>query len=307
MKILLVEDSAVDRLKVETCLKEWGMEYIAVGHGNEAADILQRPDPPDMALLDWVLPGKDGIELCKLIRKIGASGNYIYTVMLTSKSRKQNLLTAMDAGADDYLAKPVTASELRARILVGKRLIELHQSLKFAATHDFLTGLMNRCEILTALRREFSRSGREGRPTVLILADIDHFKQTNDLFGHGVGDIALKEVARRLQMDLRTYDLVGRYGGEEFLIILPGCDLQIGIRRADEIRKLVSKSPIDAGGQEIAATVSMGVTVTCSDLDHTLEELLHEADMALYAAKNNGRNRVEAFARPTKHTKHATS
>lgn len=302
MKILLVEDSAIDRHKVETCLKGWGMEYEAVGNGDEAAEILQRSDPPDMALLDWMLPGKDGIELCKLIRKISANGTYIYTVMLTSKSRKQDLLTAMDAGADDYLSKPVNASELRARILVGKRLLDLHHSLKFAATHDFLTGLMNRCEILAALQREFSRSGREGRPAVLILADIDHFKQTNDSCGHGVGDVVLKEVTRRLKLDLRPYDLVGRYGGEEFLIILPGCDLNVGTRRADEIRKLVSKTSIEAGGQKICTTVSMGVTVTCSSMDHTVEELLREADVALYAAKNNGRNRVEAFTAAAKHT-----
>ena len=300
MKILLVEDSVIDRRKVEACLKEWSLDYIVVDSGTEAAQILEQPDPPNMALLDWVLPGIDGIELCRKIRKIGTQGTYIYTVMLTSKNRKQDLLTAMEAGADDYLAKPVNASELRARILVGKRILDLQQSLKFAATHDVLTDLMNRSEIMAALEREFSRSGREGRPAVVILADIDHFKQVNDSMGHAAGDAVLKEVAHRLKMDLRPYDVVGRYGGEEFLTILPGCELQVGLRRANEIRALVSKSPVATAFGTAAITVSMGVTVSCSNTDHTVADVLHQADMALYAAKKNGRNKVEAFT-PTAH------
>jgi len=300
MKILLVEDSVIDRRKVEACLKEWGLEYVVAESGTEAATILDQPDPPSMALLDWVLPGMDGIELCRKIRQMGTRDTYIYTVMLTSKNRKQDLLTAMEAGADDYLAKPVNASELRARILVGKRIVELQQSLKFAATHDVLTDLMNRSEILVALEREFSRSGREGRPAVIILADIDHFKQTNDSMGHAAGDAVLKEVARRLKMDLRPYDVVGRYGGEEFLIILPSCELQVGMRRANEIRALVAKSPIATAFGTTTAAVSMGVTVSCGNTDHTVADVLHQADMALYSAKKNGRNRVEAFT-PTAH------
>jgi diguanylate cyclase (GGDEF)-like protein len=296
MKILLVEDSAIDRRKVATCLKDWGLDYVVVESGLEAAKILEQPDPPSMALLDWVLPGVDGIELCRKIRKIGTQGAYIYTVMLTSKNRRQDLLTAIEAGADDYLAKPVNASELRARILVGKRILDLQQSLKFAATHDVLTDVINRSEILAALEREFSRSGREGRPAVIILADIDHFKQTNDSMGHAAGDAVLKEVARRLKMDLRPYDVVGRYGGEEFLIILPGCELPVGVRRANEIRTLVAKSPIAMAFGTTSATVSMGVTVSCGNTDHTVADVLHQADMALYSAKKNGRNRVEAFA-----------
>ncbi len=300
MRILVVEDSAIDRRKVGGYLKDWGLDHIIVGTGTEAVEILARPDPPTMALLDWMVPEIDGIELCRRIRALGVTGSYIYTVMLTSRNRKQDLLTAMEAGADDYLSKPVNADELRARILAGKRILDLQQSLKFAASHDALTGLLNRAEILEALHREFSRSCREGRPAALILADIDHFKRTNDSMGHHTGDIVLKEVARRLKMDLRDYDMVGRYGGEEFLLILPGCDLRVGVRRANEIRALVSKGPIVTPLGTSTPTVSMGVTVMSSGDDHTIADLLQQADVAMYQAKKNGRNRVEVFASSAK-------
>jgi two-component system cell cycle response regulator len=301
MKILLVEDSYLERHRVGGYLADWGLEYLAVGSGTEAVKLLEGPDPPSMALLDWMLPGLDGIDVCRRIRK-GASTPYIYTVMLTAKNRKQDLLLAMEAGADDYLAKPVDPSELRARIMAGKRILELQQSLSFAATHDFLTNQLNRSEILAALEREFSRSGREGKPATLIMADIDHFKRINDTLGHAAGDEVLKEVARRLKMDLRPYDVVGRYGGEEFLIILPGCDLTVGARRADEVRNLVAKDAIVTPSGTTSATVSMGVTVTSPARDHVVSDLLHEADVSMYAAKKNGRNRVEVFSAAARQT-----
>jgi diguanylate cyclase (GGDEF)-like protein len=300
MKILLVEDSAVDRHNIGSYLKEWHLDYSAVESGTKALKILEGPNPPTMALLDWLLPGMDGIELCRRIRARGGNGRYIYTVMLTAKNRKQDLLTAMAAGADDYLAKPVDASELRARIMVGKRILDLQQSLSFAATHDFLTDLLNRSEIVDALQREISRSEREGRPATVIMADVDHFKQINDTLGHAAGDTVLREIAERLKSDLRPYDLAGRYGGEEFLLILPGCDLATGTRRADEIRRLVERDPISTGCGTRDLTVSMGVTVTPTTRGQSLAAILQQADSALYAAKNNGRNRVEAFAGATR-------
>lgn len=295
MKIMLVEDSAIERREIAGHLQSWNLEFNVAKNGTDAWRILQGEDPPNLVLLDWMLPELDGIELCRRIRTLGGNGTYIYTVMLTAKYRKSHLLTAMAAGADDYLGKPVDASELRARILVGKRILELQQSLRFAATHDFLTKLFNREEILASLRREIARSEREQRPTTIILADLDHFKAVNDSLGHAAGDMVLKEVAERLRADLRAYDLVGRYGGEEFLLILPNCNLAVGRRRADEIRGFISKAPVITTFAKMPVTVSMGVAAT--DLTKTVsaESLLQQADWALYRSKKNGRNRVEEF------------
>jgi two-component system cell cycle response regulator len=295
MKIMLVEDSAFERRQIGGYLKTWNLEFTIAKDGAEAWRVLQGPDPPNLVLLDWMLPEMDGIELCRRIRTLGGNGDYIYTVMLTAKDKNSHLLTAMAAGADDYLAKPVEASELRARILVGKRILELQQSLRFAATHDFLTKLINRGEILASLKGEIERSKRDGSPATIILADLDHFKAINDSLGHAAGDSVLKEVAERLRSDLRPYDLVGRYGGEEFLLILPNCNLVTGARRADEIRCFVSTTPVATTYAKVPITVSMGVSSTACAEPTTIESVLHQADRALYQAKKRGRNRVEAF------------
>ena len=301
MKILLVEDSYLERTKLGCLLSDWGFDYVAVGSGTEAVKLVESSDPPDLALLDWLLPGLDGIDILRRIRKL-RQGNYIYAVMLTAKSHKSDRIKAMEAGADDYLSKPVDPAELRWRIMVGKRILELQQSLRFAATHDFLTTLLNRSEILAMLEREVSRGARDDKPASIILADIDHFKRINDTLGHAAGDEVLKEVARRLKADLRPYDLVGRYGGEEFLLILPGCNLANGSRRADDIRKLVAQQPIKTPAGAASATISMGVTATDGSRYCTPAEFLQEADVSLYAAKKNGRNRVEIFVPAAKST-----
>jgi diguanylate cyclase (GGDEF)-like protein len=295
MKILLVEDSYIERKKLGSYLTDWGFDHHSVGSGTEAIKLLEGPNPPDCVLLDWLLPGMDGIDVLRRIRKL-SQGSYVYTVMLTAKTQKQDRMAAMEAGADDYLSKPVDPTDLRSRIVVGKRILELQQSLRFAATHDFLTGLLNRSEILNALERELARAAREQKPTAVILCDIDHFKRINDTLGHAAGDAVLKEVALRLKLDLRPYDSVGRYGGEEFLIILPNCNSEAGARRADAIRNLVAKDRIHTPSGETSATISMGVTSTIARRDHPVAEFLHEADLTLYAAKTNGRNRVEIYS-----------
>lgn len=296
MRVLLVEDSTVERRKVGGYLDAWKIEFHSVSNGLSAWNMLQAPDAPSLVLLDWKLPGLDGIELCRRIRTLGANGAYTYVVMLTANDNKQDLLTAMAAGADDYLVKPVDPEEMRARLMAGKRILELQQSLRFAATHDFLTRLLNRAEILATLTREMCRGRREGQVTSIVLGDLDNFKHINDSLGHAAGDAVLKEVAHRLQADLRPYDLVGRYGGEEFLIVLPNCNLKTAVRRADEIRSLVCKNGVVTTFSTIPVTISMGVVANNCAQDSSVEDLLHEADLALYAAKREGRNCVRTLA-----------
>jgi len=296
MKVLLVDNSN-DRQLISECLQQSGFDFSVVENATDAWQLFQAPDSPALILIDWVLPGIEGIELCRKVRTLESSGKYVYIVMLTAKDRKQNLLSAIEAGADDYLAKPVDASELKARILVGKRILDLQESVRFCATHDFLTDLLNRAEILASLERELARTQREGKSAGVIMADLDCLKLVNDTLGYSSGDSVVAEVATKLKADLRPYDLAGRYGGEEFLLVLPGCDLTNAVRRADQIRRLVASSAIVTPAGPVSATLSMGVTVTNCDPDPTIETLLQSAYVALYRAKKAGRNRVEAFSR----------
>ncbi len=302
MKILLAEDSAVYRHVISGHLKEWGFDLQIANDGAAAWELLQAPDAPRLALLDWVLPKIEGVELCRRIRKAQAQSAYTYILLLTGKDGKDDLVEGIRAGADDYLVKPFHPPELEARLLGGKRILDLQrelvsarESLRVAATYDFLTGLLNRGEIVALLGRELVRGKRETSPVGIILADIDHFKNVNDSLGHSAGDAVLKEVAGRLKSDLRIYDGAGRYGGEEFLLILPGCDLATTVRRAEETGRMVSASGVMSPKGFVEITVSMGVTCAGGDKNASVEVLLNEADVALYRAKENGRNRIEAY------------
>ena len=300
MHILIAEDSPVYRKLLSNHLQVWGFTLTIAKNGSEAWDLLQRPDCPKLVLLDWVLPEIDGTELCRRIRNAGAGKSYTYVILLTSKSHKEDLLEAMEAGTDDYLVKPFDEMELKARLLVGKRIIALHEelvtareSMRHAATHDFLTGVMNRRAILESLHRELERARRDRKPASVVLVDIDHFKDVNDTLGHLFGDEALREVAKRLVAKLRVYDSVGRYGGEEFLLVLPDCELQGALTRANELRAYIADKPVASDGTSKAITISTGVAVSTDHKAGDTEALLHHADEGLYLAKNNGRNRVE--------------
>ena len=300
MKILLAEDSAVYRHLISGHLKEWDFDLVTAKDGAAAWKLLQEPDAPTLVLLDWVLPEIEGIELCPRIRKATVQGGYTYIVLLTGKDGKNDLLEGMQAGADDYLVKPFEPLELKARLFAGKRILDLHrelvearESLRTAATYDFLTRLLNRGEIVALLNRELIRGKRESRPVGIVLADIDHFKSINDSFGHLAGDAVLTEVAKRLKSDLRTYDGAGRYGGEEFLLVLPGCDLTTIVRRANEIRQLVSAEEIQTINGAMRVTISMRAAAAECDKNTSVETLLNDIDASLYRDKEGGRDRVE--------------
>lgn len=300
MKILLVEDSPVYQRVLASHLRKWDFDLQLAHDALAAWDLLAQPEAPTLVLLDWVLPGVSGLELCRAIRNASTNQRYVYTVMLTVKKQKRDLLCAMEAGADDFLVKPFDARELKARLLAGKRILDLHEKLvlaqesfRFAATHDFLTGLWNRAEIIGFLERELDRCDRDRKPLGIVLIDIDRFKSINDALGHGAGDAVLKEIGGRLTSHLRRYDGLGRYGGDELLLVLPGCDLATTARRAEEIRCCIADLPffIHSGGKPV--TVSMGVTVAHGHGGMDPETLLQRADVALYCAKNNGRNCIE--------------
>ncbi|HEY4841960.1 MAG TPA: diguanylate cyclase [Terriglobales bacterium] len=307
MQALVVDDSAVYRKLIGDQLRGWGFGVTLAETGSAAWQILEQPDSPKLALLDWVLPDIDGIELCRRIRNARSSGPYVYVILLTSKEGRLNMLEAMKAGADDYLVKPFDEMELKARLVVGKRILDLQEelvsareSMRHAATHDSLTGLMNRGEIVAMLGRELERARRQRSPVGVILGDIDHFKNVNDTLGHLFGDEALREVGRRLREQLRVYDGVGRYGGEEFLMVLPNCDLPNAMQRANELREIIASAPVACSGDKKLITMSMGVAISANDGKNDLEALLNQADAGLYAAKENGRDRVKHFIPATK-------
>jgi diguanylate cyclase (GGDEF)-like protein len=196
-----------------------------------------------LAILDWMMPGLDGVEVCRKVRQAGGAP-YVYLIMLTGRAERRDVVQGMGAGADDYLSKPFDEQELRVRLRAGRRIVDLQEALRTLATRDALTGTWNRRAILEILRRELARGAREGTPVGVVLADLDHFKRVNDTLGHLTGDAVLSEAARRIGAALRPYDALGRYGGEEFLIVLPGCDPEGASQVAERVRGRVAEAPV---------------------------------------------------------------
>jgi len=303
MRILVAEDSLLQQRILVESLREWGYEVVVANDGEQAWRILQEENAPPLALLDWIMPEKDGVQVCREVRKRGAEP-YVYVILLTSLEEKARTVEGLEAGADDYLTKPFDPHELRARLHVGERVLEIQremiaarEELRLQATQDALTGLLNRRPILEVLEREVTRSQRLGVPLAVLMIDIDHFNAVNDTYGHQAGDAVLKGVAERVNSTVRPYDAMGRYGGEEFLAILPGCDALHGQVVAERLRHAASHEAILTDAVEISVTLSVGLA--SSGGDRSGEQLVHAADRALYEAKRNGRNRVEIVPSPS--------
>jgi diguanylate cyclase (GGDEF)-like protein len=296
VRILIAEDDAVSRLTLEVSLRRWGYEVVVAFDGAEAMQVLQRPDHPRLAILDRRMPHIDGLEVCRQIRSRTAD-IYTYLILLTSDDTQAAVLEGFAAGADDYVKKPFEAQELKARLKTGARIVELQEqliatreALRIEAMHDSLTRALNRVAFFEIFEREVVRARRKQTSLALIMADIDRFKDINDRHGHLAGDTVLRETARRLLASVRATDAVGRYGGEEFIIVAPECALNEAVALAERFRHVIAGKPIEAGGAALSVTMSFGVSAT-SDMDQA-NRLLKSADEALYQAKESGRNRV---------------
>lgn len=292
--VLVADDDPVSRAILESHFRKWKLNVISVGDGLAAWNELQKPAAPSLIVLDWMMPEFSGIELCRKIRECKTQ-HYPYILLLTARDAKQDLVEALEAGADDYLTKPFYTGELQSRLKVGSRILQLQndllqkeEELRHEALHDKLTGLWNRGAVLDFMNREIVRATRTGSSLGVLMLDIDHFKTINDTYGHQAGDEALQQVAERFGKTVRSYDWVGRYGGEEFLVVLCNSDADIVITCAERLRQAIACEPVRIGGMNLPVTVSIGAALSTST-----ENPLQTADAALYRAKAKGRNRVE--------------
>ena len=300
MKILLAEDEPVSRYMLQELLTKWGFDVIAVADGREALAAFEAEDAPRLAILDWVMPGVEGVEVCRRLKAMDR-GPFTYVIMLTVRGKTEDIVQALDVGADTYLTKPIDSLELRSRIGAGERILGLQDQLTEAnarllalARVDTLTQVANRLAIMENLTLELNRASRQRYPMAVAMLDIDNFKRINDTYGHPVGDQALVEVAHRLRVLSRNYDLVGRYGGEEFLFGVLGATPDETRHVVDRILHGMRTASIRVDdARSFALTASVGVCCISAGRECGIETAIHLADNALYKAKRDGRDRAE--------------
>jgi len=297
--ILIADDDNVSRKVLRRKLERSGYSVIEAADGSEAWAVLSTEDAPRIAVLDWMMPGMDGVEVTGMLRR-HREEPYTYVILLTGRAEAGDLVEGMSAGADDYVTKDAGDAELLVRLRAGQRIVDLQrelystrEELRRQATHDALTGVWNRATIFESLNRELVRGRRHNEPVAAVLVDLDHFKLINDTYGHQSGDVVLRESAARMQGVLRSYDALGRYGGEEFLIVLTDGWPQIAKQVAERIRRVMSATPVLCPNGPVGVTASFGIATAAWEMPADAEDLIHAADMALYRAKKKGRDRVE--------------
>jgi two-component system, cell cycle response regulator len=293
MKILVVEDDIIQCRYLQTILIQTNHEVEIAGNGEEAWQRLQEDAQLRIVITDWMMPALDGVGLIRRVRAIDWL-HYTYMILLTGKDSHTNLLAGLQSGADDYLAKPFDRDELMARLKIGERILGLEARLQELATHDTLTGLLNRRAFCAAAETELIRASRTGEAVSFILMDLDRFKTINDRYGHAVGDQALCLAANTLLEHRRPYDLVARWGGEEFLIMLPNVALPEAYNVAERMRISLAaiRLPLPEG-KVVKFRASLGASSTMPPgAPYLLETLIQRADQALYRAKAAGRNRI---------------
>jgi diguanylate cyclase (GGDEF)-like protein len=299
MKVLVAEDELVSLRLIESSVRRWGYDVVVAKDGLEASQILHGEDAPKLAILDWMMPGLDGVQLCRELRQ-RKDERYVYVLLLTSKQAKSDVIEGLEAGADDYIRKPFDPQELRVRLRTGKRILCLldqitaaRETLRELAARDPLTGLWNHSSIIELLVTELERAQRQGTSVGVALVDLDRFKSINDTYGHLVGDHVLREAAQIMSHAIRPYDAVGRLGGEEFLVVLPGCDQINAVSHAQRLRTALNRTTVNTSSGPLQFTASFGVTVAPPEAGIDAQAAIDIADSAMYAAKHAGRDRVE--------------
>lgn len=309
MQILIAEDDPITRLILELTIQKLGFQFVSAENGVQAWELFQK-HTVDVIISDWMMPGIDGIELCSRVRDQAREG-YTYFIFLTALNDKEHLLKGISMGADDYLGKPLDPNELKIRLIVAERITKLHRELAInkaelvnlntelfrQARRDSLTQLNNRLALSEDLEEINALSDRYNHNYCVIMCDIDYFKKYNDHYGHQAGDQVIRQVAGILKSSCRKGDKVYRYGGEEFLLILPYQSLETGKIAAENYRQAVERMaiPHEMNPVQGIVTLSVGVaSIIPGNIQH-LERCLLEADQALYLAKTTGRNRVATF------------
>jgi diguanylate cyclase (GGDEF)-like protein len=290
MRILIAEDDVVTARLLRALLDSWGFDVITVTDGVSALAVLQTADPPRLAILDWMMPGLDGPEVCRRARA-HRPDLPMYLILVTSREARRDVVAGLDAGANDYIVKPPDPEELRSRLKVGIRVLDLDHRFERAALVDALTELPNRRCLDDTFARQLTRTLREQQSASLLMIDVDHFKGLNDTYGHLMGDSVLRRLAQTLRHQVRPQDLLARYGGEEFALLLPNTDGDTAVSIAERLRNAIAQGHVDGTSASLpAVTVSIGVAT--AHVSVSLSELMSQSDAALYRAKQSGRNRV---------------
>jgi diguanylate cyclase (GGDEF)-like protein len=302
MQVLIAHNDLATGRLLEASLTDWGYETVVAVDGAEARQLLMAADGPQMAVLDWPVAGVNGEELCAEVRR-SKPGPYAFLLLLADEQTVGGVVHAIESGADDYLRKPVDLQELKVRLNTAKKMLFLQRQLSSArdalrdqTTHDLLTGVWNRAALLDLLETELGRARRQGTPVSVIMVDVDFFKLINESHGHATADDVLRKVGLTIRDSTRRYDSVGRYGGEVFMLILPGCDQINAVAHAERLRQAISQIAVKAPTAVVRATASLGVSVSDNEHRPDCYDLVQAAEMALAHAKKAGRNRVELKA-----------
>ena len=302
MKVLIAEDDPASNALVKNLLFRWGFDVVTTFDGTEALKALREKDAPQIVIMDWMMPGIDGLEVCRRLREDEKGGDlYTYVIMLTAKGEKQDVVSGIDAGADDYIVKPFDKEELRARIRTGQRIIELQTALRAAnrkllllSRLDPLTGALSRSAILDDLDLAIYRSRREKLPLSISLIDVDGLKKINERSGRHAGDRVLQEIVRRTTACMRRTDCFGRYESDSFLVVLPAVNRATGMDICQRVRDAIAGREVGTDGHELSVTVSQCLTVW--DGNATVQEFIAAAEQTLTATRSGGPNRIESPA-----------